>query len=37
MNKALMINSNYHATLDGKIYNSETNKLVEGGYNRRYL
>jgi hypothetical protein len=37
MKKPLLTNSNYHATLDGKIYNSETNKLNEGGYNRRYL
>lgn len=37
MNKILKINNNYHATSAGKIYNSKTSKLNEGGYNRRYL
>lgn len=37
MKQRLKINNNYFATADGKIYNAETGKLNEGGYNRRYL
>ncbi len=31
------ISKNYHATSDGKVYSTRTNKQIEGGYNRRYL
>ena len=37
MEQQLKINNNYFATSEGKIYNTTTGKLNEGGYNRRYL
>jgi hypothetical protein len=37
MEQQLKINNNYFATSEGKIYNTATGKLNEGGYNRRYL